>query len=438
MEFIKDKFTGKEFKLIQEVLNTGRIKSDGTKISWNELAIKFDIKPEGNRDQRRKAANDIWRKFIRISNNLDLNLEIVKQTLNGNGEILFETRKKPVEKKRINSEEMVVDKITTSSYGGEWVTYKSKNEDKSILPAIEKLMKKYPSIKEVKYKKFEDLSVEPTEGYTPMRYLAVVNLYDAHLDKIPIKSTCGVESTLEQNVDLFKTVVSNIGRYLVEVKMNGEELDQIIFPIGNDLFHTNGFNSQTKKGTQLEYYCNPEEAYYTICDIVTWAVNLFSNIAPTKVLMIKGNHDEDKITTLGYWLSRYFAEHPNVEVDYLRRQRKYIKYGENLIGFAHGDKEKMKMQQLPLIMAQEAKEYWGNTTYRKMYLGDLHHGFEYQFLKSKDHPGVEVEYLRSCGTTDTWHEDFGWIGVPKTGYLQLFDYEEGEVNRIKYPIKDAK
>jgi len=54
-----------------------------------------------------------------------------------------------------------------------------------------------------------------------------------------------------------------------------------------------------------------------------------------------------------------------------------------------------------------------------MYLGDLHHGFEYQFLKAKDMPGVEVEYLRTVGTTDSWHEDFGWIGIPKTAYLQV-------------------
>ena len=150
--------------------------------------------------------------------------------------------------------------------------------------------------------------------------------------------------------------------------------------------------------------------------------------------MVKGNHDEDKITVLGYWLERIFKG-TNVKINFLRKQRKYIKFGDNLLGFAHGDKEKSKIAQLPLIMATEAKELWGQTTHRKMYLGDLHHGFEYQFLKAKDMPGVEVEYLRSVGTTDTWHEDFGWIGVPKTAYLQIFDEKEGELIRQKFNIK---
>lgn len=425
-------FTDQQLDLIEFVNKTKRINRNGNPITWLQIAKKFGILPAGSDEQRRKAANDIWRRYKRSFPELE-RTEVI---LNKDGQEIKTVFKKHTGKSTMSTEGFEIEKITKNPYGSEWVTYKkTKEETPTLLAGLEKLMEKYPVSSQKEIKEFEEIAVRP-QKYIKLRYLAVVNLYDAHLDKIPVKSTCGVESTLEENIRLFKEVVTTMGDTLRGIENNEREaLDKIILPIGNDLFHTNGFNSLTKKGTQLEYYCNPEEAYYTICDAITWAVQLFSKIAPVKVLMIKGNHDEDKITTLGYWLDRYFQNNENIEVDYTRRQRKYIKYGENLIGFAHGDKEKMKMQQLPLIMAQEAKEYWGNTTHRKMYLGDLHHGFEYQFLKSKDHPGVEVEYLRSCGTTDTWHEDFGWIGVPKTGYLQLFDYDEGEAMRIKYPIK---
>jgi hypothetical protein len=439
MENLKQFFKENEWELITEVLKTDRKTPKGKEVSWITLAKKFDIRPEGSNKQRRTSANDVYRRFLRHTTKKQIDLTVVKQTVNGSGEILFETRKRLPEEQEFSLDGLVIDKITTNPHGGQWVSYKKPNvaqESEELVPsAIERLFEKYSdfTIKEEDtfLKDFLNATEEDenffNQGANPK--VAVLNLYDAHLDKLPVKSTCGVESTLENNIDVFHKTVDRIIPYIVT-----NNVEEIIFPVGNDLFHTNGFNSQTKKGTNIEYFGSPEDAYYSICDTITETILKLSKVANVKVLMIKGNHDEDKITTLGYWLERVFRN-TNVVVDFQRKQRKYYKYGENLIGFAHGDKEKSKIAQLPLIMAQEAKKDWGTTTYRKMYCGDLHHGFEYQFFKAKDMPGVEVEYLRSVGTTDTWHEDFGWIGIPKTAYLQIFDKFEGEFSRMKFNIK---
>lgn len=428
MENLKNKFASNEWNMIEHILNVGKGEA-----SWNDLAVTFQIKVGASSEQRRKASNDVWRKFNKLLQKNNLDLTVVKQTLNGNGDVLFETRKMLPQEQNYDTTNMVIEKVTTNPNGGQWVTYKTKNqieEDNSILNAVQRLIDKHvePNLSP------EQEPVLESEDWFRInqgKRLAVVNLYDAHLDKLPIKSTCGVESTIEKNIAIFLNTIDRICTVI-----GNNDIDEIIFPVGNDLFHTNGFNSQTKKGTQIEYYGSPEDNYYAICDAITEAITKLAVIAKNevKVIMVKGNHDEDKITVLGYWLERIFKG-TNVQVDFLRKQRKYIKFGDNLLGFAHGDKEKSKIAQLPLIMATEAKELWGQTTHRKMYLGDLHHGFEYQFLKAKDMPGVEVEYLRSVGTTDTWHEDFGWIGVPKTAYLQIFDEKEGELIRQKFNIK---
>lgn len=438
MKSIQKFFNTSEWDLINLVLETGRKSENGTTIKWITLAKKFNIKPEGNSKQRRTASNDIWRRFLKHIQKHNLDLVTVKQTLNGSGEVLFETRKVLPEVQNYSTEGLIIDKVTTNPHGGEWITYKKPNsylENKDILePTFDKLFEKYQnfSFENEDFTFRKALIGEDTESYFGIKVgprIAVLNLYDAHLDKLPIKSTCGVETTLEDNLNVFRNTIDKIIPHII-----ANQVERIIFPVGNDLFHTNGFNSQTKKGTQIEYYGSPEDAYYAICDVISETILKLSRVADVEVIMIKGNHDEDKVTTLGFWLNRMFYN-TNVSVDFLRRQRKYIQYGENLLGFAHGDKEKSKIAQLPLIMAQEAKTMWGNTTYRKMFLGDLHHGFEYQFLKAKDMPGVEVEYLRSVGTTDTWHEDFGWVGVPKTAYLQIIDKEDGECSRMKFPIK---
>jgi hypothetical protein len=454
MQNIKNLFKENEWELITEILENGRKSENGTIVKWYTLARKYNIRTNaGTKKQKATAANDIWRKFLKIVNRNNLDLITVKQTLNGAGEVLFETKKRLPQEKEYSVDGMIIDKITTNPHGGEWITYKNqtKQNSESTLVLVQKLIDSHfingNANRELKIDNiiFNTSSPEPSffgvqdEVEYVNKKIAVVNLYDAHIDKLPVKSTCGVESTLEQNVEIFKETINRIIVELCVIK----ELKKIVLPIGNDLFHTNGFNSQTKKGTQIEYFGSPEDAYYVICDLITQVIKDLAIIAPVEVIMVKGNHDEDKITTLGYWLDRYFSyknskESTNfnkVNINFLRTQRKYVRFGENLIGFAHGDKEKSKISQLPLIMATEAKELWGQTTHRKMYLGDLHHGFEYQFLKAKDQPGVEVEYLRSVGTTDTWHEDFGWIGVPKTAYIQIFDEFEGEYNRIKLNIK---
>lgn len=450
MENIKKVFTENEWSLILYVLQNGRKDKNKFDITWNDLNTKFEIfVGEAHKDKTASQIGDatraVWNKFLRHVTKNDLNLTTVKQTLDGNGNLLFETKKKDVVKQDYDLEGLSISKVTTNPYGGEWISYlkdKTVKEDNTILTAVEELFNKYLSKLDIN-NLIPDVIDQAKNTYQEeasriAKKIAVVNLYDAHLDKLPLKSTCGVESTLEQNLEVFSNTIKDIKKELNNVG----KLEYIIFPVGNDLFHTNGMNSNTKRGTPIEYLCSPEEAYYQICDIITDTIKTLAAIAPVKVIMVKGNHDEDKITVLGFWLERYFKElnnsnknFNNVEVDYLRTQRKYIQFGQNLIGFAHGDKEKSKIAQLPLIMATEVKEMWGKTTYRKMYLGDLHHGFEYQFLKAKDQPGVEVEYLRSVGTTDTWHQDFGWIGIPKTAYLQLFDENDGEFIRMKLNIK---
>lgn len=438
LEQLTKTFKQNELNLISDVIKTNRIDSVGNTISWFDLATKHQIRCELNtKKQRRTAANDVWRKFCRIMNKNNSNLETVKQTFNSQGELLYETKKKTPSELQEDKNGFTIEKITTNPYGGEFVTYKKDRTNLTVEQIENTVNKLFEDFKDLNKNIFEDIININSE---PNNKIALVNLFDAHLDKIPIKDTCKEDSSLERNIQVYKNTIQKIKQELLKI----ENLNYIIYPVGNDLFHTNTFGlPSTKKGIALEYYGSQEEAYYTICNLVTETIIELSKISPVFVVMIKGNHDEDKITTLGFWLKKYFENYAFfkslsshlVEVDSTRNQRKYIQFGKNLIGFAHGDKEKYKIDQLPIFMAQEAPKLWGNTIYRKMFLGDLHHGFEYKFLKSKDQPGVEIEFLRSVGTTDTWHEDFGWIGIPKTAYIQIFDSEEGEYNRIKINIK---
>ncbi len=62
MQDIKFYFKENEWKLIQDILKNGKNNS------WCELADKYGIRQDSNSDQKKKAANDIYRKYLRKMN----------------------------------------------------------------------------------------------------------------------------------------------------------------------------------------------------------------------------------------------------------------------------------------------------------------------------------------------------------------------------------
>lgn len=171
----------------------------------------------------------------------------------------------------------------------------------------------------------------------------------------------------------------------------------------------------------MQYFCSPEEAYEAISSVVIECVGELLKVGKVTIPFIKGNHDEDKITTLGFWINELFKDHPNFNCNKSRRQRKYYHNNNLLLGFAHGDKEKRKMNEMPLIMAQEKPQEWANSKTRKFFLGDLHHNHEFKFMQSKDFVGASVEFLRSIGCSDSYHDSNGWIGVPKSASATIYN-----------------
>lgn len=261
--------------------------------------------------------------------------------------------------------------------------------------------------------------------------LAVVNTYDSHIDKIALESTTGESATLEDNLLMFNTAFSEI-----VAGLEAAQPEKIVYPLGNDLYHTNDFTGKTKRGTQLEALAEPYEAYQVITEVAVDTVKRLSEIAPVEVLLIHGNHDYDLVHTLGVALELLFKDNPNVTIDSSRMARKYLRYGNTLLGFAHGDKQKRKIAEIPLMMAQEnaANGDWGASKFRQFYCGDLHHNFTVRSPSTMDYIGVAVKFMRSCGGNDTWHYDSGYIGVTKEMSFDLWTKDRGERSSYKVSI----
>jgi hypothetical protein len=252
----------------------------------------------------------------------------------------------------------------------------------------------------------------------PKKSCAIINLFDAHIDKISVLG----DHTLEENCKAFEEAFDK----LLNSVIIACDPEAFIIPVGSDFFNSNVFSGTTKKGTPQGANADPSESFRVGIRTYRNCIDKAAQYGVVKVPVIKGNHDEDTDFYLGHCLALVYENNENVEVDDSKDQRKYYKYGENLFGFAHGDKEKRKVDQLPLIMAEEEKQLWADTTYREWYLGDIHHKVEYKFTRGEDFVGCMVRFLRSVGGSgDQWHNDQGYIGIPKTAEAFVWSENNG-------------
>jgi len=256
---------------------------------------------------------------------------------------------------------------------------------------------------------------------------AIINLFDAHVDLLTHKSETGKDSNLDENIKIFENTFDELLSICKEKKP-----EYIIIPVGSDFFNTNDNQNTTKKGTPQDVMVKSEEAFIVGVKTYRRCIDKASHVAKVYAPIIAGNHDQDKDFYLGQVLKYIYENNENITIDDSRLGRKYFKYGKNLFGFAHGDREWNKIDRLPTIMAEERKKDWAATDYREWFCGDKHHKVELKFLRVKDMVGVTVRFLRSVGGVSQWSVDGGYIGVPKSAELFMYDKDGGmSANYIK-------
>ena len=237
--------------------------------------------------------------------------------------------------------------------------------------------------------------------------VTLINIFDAHIDKVCRAIETGEESTIEENCNRFREAVD----YLLS-NMAAPEL--IIFPVGNDLFNVNDCRGTTKKGTPQETTTNFIDAFEIGLNLISECIDKIAAVAPVYVPIIAGNHAEDLENILGVALKKLYSKTDTVEIEATRIERKYKKFGLNLFMFSHGDKAKNKINAIPSIMAVEKPDLWSSTQYRFAIYGDIHHEQRHELN------GVTALFFRSMSSQDKWHHSMGYVGSRKTAYALTF------------------
>ena len=138
------------------------------------------------------------------------------------------------------------------------------------------------------------------------------------------------------------------------------------------------------------------------------------------VWFLEGNHDPDAAFSLALALAFYFENNPRVQIELTPAVFRYHRFGKCLFGAHHGDK--VKMADLPLLMAVDRPADWGATEFRYITTGHIHHDVV------KEIQTVRIESLRTLAPKDPYHTAKGYRSLRDTRAV-VYHEDYGEVER---------
>ena len=261
--------------------------------------------------------------------------------------------------------------------------------------------------------------IERTKGEN----LLVINPADIHIGKLAVALETGDEYNTQIAYD---RVLEGVTGLLS--KANGFNIERVLFCVGNDILHIDNVYNQTTAGTRQDVNGKWWQHFEVALDLYVKCIETLRQVAPVDVVHSMSNHDYQSGFHLAHALKSWFRKAKDITFDISVAHRKYYKYGSNLIGLEHGDGA--KMDNLPMLMANERPTEWSETKYRYWYLHHLHHKVKFKWRDAKDFIGVSVEYMRSPSGTDSWHSRKGFCGVQKAVEGFIHSKESGQIARL--------
>lgn len=247
-----------------------------------------------------------------------------------------------------------------------------------------------------------------------------LNIPDAHFGKLAWPVETGYEP---YDSKIAETIYLRAVETLLD-RVKGHDFDEILFVVGNDIFNSDDLESRTTKGTVVTTDGRYHKTFYTVRNTIIRVIERLRVIAPVKVVMVPGNHDNLSVWHLGDSLECWFHKYTDVAIENTPIYRKYHRFGNVMLMFTHGDKG--KRQDYPLLMATEKPEMFGATKYREAHTGHTH------MTKLDEQHGVRVRVLPALCPPDDWHAENGFVGNLRNAEAYIWNKNEGLVGMAFY------
>ena len=263
--------------------------------------------------------------------------------------------------------------------------------------------------------------ITPRKQSKPKESLLVMAIMDPHFGKLCWGKETGWE---DYNVEIARKCMTDaVEDLLSQAQSMPYGYEEILLPIGNDFFHVDNGANTTTAGTPQDADGRRQMAYRAGRQVLAETIRHLAKVAPVRVSVVPGNHDEDSMFCLGDALEMYFEEVDHITVDNSPKLTKYHEFGNMLIGMNHG--KDIKMANLPSVMASECSEIWGRTKFREWFLGHWHGKGETVYAPVAEQFGVRVRKMSSLTPADAWHARKGYIGNVRAAEALVYHRELG-------------
>lgn len=187
-------------------------------------------------------------------------------------------------------------------------------------------------------------------------------------------------------------------------RVSSYTFDEICLVIGNDLLQVDNPNNTTTAGTPVDSDTRYHKMFGVARTMTIRTVENLRRIAPVRVVVVPGNHDRLSAWHLGDSVECWFHNYKDVSVENDPTPRKYYRWGDVMLMWAHEAQNKRQRDDYPLLMATEQAEMFGSTRFHEAHLGDIHQ------VRLEEQHGVRVRVLPSLCPPDEWHNAKGFVG----------------------------
>ena len=257
-------------------------------------------------------------------------------------------------------------------------------------------------------------------------HLLEISLVDHHFGKLCING-----EGLKNSENLYLNAVDNLLK-----KVSNYNIEKIILPLGSDFFHIDNKENKTARGTPQDVDAHITEIFKTGCMAVVKSIYKMRQIAPVKVLYVPGNHDFMTSFYLSEFIRAWFNGDKSVEVDTNKLPRKYEIYGKTLIGYTHGNEERVN-DLARLIMSENiGNKEISNVEYFEYHKGHYHRKKQMNYVNGDTIGNVKIVDLPSLCGTDFWHYTKGYVGAKRAAEAYIYNKEFGNIGHFVCDIRE--
>lgn len=256
-------------------------------------------------------------------------------------------------------------------------------------------------------------------------YVLEIAIPDLHLGKLAWSpETGGPHYDSKLAADVFREALEAL-----IARTAAFHFERVIFPIGNDFFHSDTKLGTTTSGTPLDTDSRFHKTFVVGRRLLTQAIDRLRELAPVEAVIVPGNHDTMAAFHVGDSLSCLYHQTPDVTIQNAPIPRKYVAYGRTLLMFTHGHKG--KRQNYPLLMATERPEQFGKARFREAHVGHTHED------RVTESMGVKVRVCPALCPPDAWHSEQHFVGNLRSAEAFVWAKDDGLVSTATYTAPET-